>query len=103
MLPLPADGLDSEPRLPVVEPKPVKVVQDWSDIYDEFDDNGGRSMPGHLTQEDLNAVKHRFGAPRPHSRMQTRRIKELHAIAGADDSDQYDIFDDDPQFIKSHA
>ena len=24
-------------------------VQDWADMYDSFDDDGGKKLPGHLT------------------------------------------------------
>ena len=24
-------------------------VQDWADMFDSFDDDGGKRMPGHLT------------------------------------------------------
>ena len=59
-------------------------------MYDSFDDDGGKKMPGHLTQKQMQT----HSRPRM-STVQINKLKHLKKMKSSDDSDQYDVFDDD--------
>ena len=59
-------------------------------MYDQFDDDGGKRMPGHLTQQQMQ----RQSKPRM-STAQIHKLKNLKKMKSSDDSDQYDVFDDE--------